>query len=419
MLKSKFKQPQSLPKFLHGEQKLDDDVNPDHIYYDIVITNLQSTTTVPPTLYYNESRNTPYLPVSGDYNLSIVRFALDTQTLPVFSPLIQPNQPNVDLTTFSITMTYDVGATTVNSAQTFLTWFPQDESAAVPVPPSQTVSGYEDNSTGYYNAYNFQWVIYLVDLAITQAFNSLTANVIAAGGVMPTTHRPIMSWDTQNNIACLTAESSTYNRSLANPILMYFNAPLFTLFSTFVARYLGYQNVLLGKNYLILIDSFLGTNTILLPTNEIPANQYVATQMFQERPSINGWSPISSIVFCSNTLPIVSNNLSAPLVFSENITLTQGNASGNNSNFAQIITDMSVGDNQYSPYVLYNPTAEYRRVSMFGSSPLTNIDISVFWKDKLGVLRPFRLSSGGSCSIKILFEKKDVNNKRSSIFVDN
>jgi hypothetical protein len=43
---------------------------------------------------------------------------------------------------------------------------------------------------------------------------------------------------------------------------------------------------------------------------------------------------------------------------------------------------------------------------MTGNTPLTNIDINVYWRDKLGQLIPFFLPSGATATIKFLFEKK-------------
>ena len=51
--------------------------NPDMVYYDIVSTNFQSTTTEEPFLRFNETRTNPVIQNTGDYYLSIVRFSLD------------------------------------------------------------------------------------------------------------------------------------------------------------------------------------------------------------------------------------------------------------------------------------------------------------------------------------------------------
>ena len=68
--------------------------NPDMVYYDIVSTNFQTTTTEEPFLRFNEMRTNPIINNTGEYYLSIVRFCLDTYNLPNIICEIQPNQPD-------------------------------------------------------------------------------------------------------------------------------------------------------------------------------------------------------------------------------------------------------------------------------------------------------------------------------------
>jgi hypothetical protein len=378
------------------------ETNPDRIYYDITITNVKSETTIPPAIYYNESRQNPYCPNSGDYYLSIIRFQLDTQTLPIFIPEIQQNQSDPDLTIYSVTLQYKNVAKRVN-----IKWIPQYATEPVPPPPSSNINGLQVESA-YYYCFNYSYLTTLVIFALEDAFNQLQADP-ATGGDLATAHAPVMSWDAMLNTAVISAQSSFYDQqdpAVPNPIALYFNAPLFNLFSSFVGRYEGIDYADLGRNVRINIAQFAGTNTILLPVSAPSAEQYQATQVAQEYSTIQSWTPVSSIVFTSNTLPIVSNQLSAPLVFNEGKKIDALN--GTNANFAQIITDLASGDQDYKPFLLYNPTAEFRYIDMYGNQPLTNIDISVFWKNKLGALIPLRLSSGGSCALKILFAKKST-----------
>lgn len=392
MLKSSAKR-DKMPQFLHAELQEKPDVSPENVYYDLVITNLYSSRTVPPVLYFNEIRNSPLIQCAGDYRLSILRFQLDTQTIPVFAPIIQPSQPDINKTIYSVTMSY-MG---VDSDQTFLIWEPQDSASAIPPAPSSTANGFQVSSTGYYNAYNYQWFIYLVTQTLANALTNLATKI-----VLPTAQPPIMTWDTQNKIAIINAESAYFEIGLANPIKIYFNASLYTLFSTFVARYEGYTQPN-GKNFLLAIEDFSGTNTISLPTSAPPASQYIATQVFQESSTISSWNPVASIVFCSNTIPIVPNQLSAPLVISDQSSISSV-GSGNNSNFQQVITDF-VAD-VYVPSIIYTPTAQFRYIDMYGNLPLSQFDLSVFYKSRVGELIPFTISSGGSCNIKVMFEKK-------------
>lgn len=127
------------------------------------------------------------------------------------------------------------------------------------------------------------------------------------------------------------------------------------------------------------------------------------------------WTPIAAIVFTSNLLPIVPNQLSNPIVYNEGIILSQAA----DNNFAQIITDLASNEYGYRCNVLFTPSAEFRRIELTGNTPLTNLDVNVFWRSKFGELIPFKLSSGASASIKFLFERKpNIRDRFASMDLD-
>jgi len=378
--------------------------NPDMIYYDIVSTNFQSTSQPEPFLRFNETRTNPIIPNAGDYYLSIVRFSLDTYNLPNLVCEIQPNQGNKDLSIYSVTLEYDNGLGVITpSNQVFINWIPQNRNATIPIPPNQTANGFQE-FTEYYYCYQFQYFLALINSAFQTALTSLIANTGGGASPIALANQPIITWDVTSSKSILQAETQFYENSNPAKIRIYFNPPLFSLFNSFVALYNGLVGVTLGRNYQLVIEDFTGVNTILLPTNALPANQRVYTQIFQEFSTIDTWSPVSSIVFTSNTMPIISNQLSAPLLFNNG---QSSSGLGNNANFAQIITDMITNQQVFKPNILYSPSAEYRRIDMTGNLPLSNIDINVYWKTKFGVLIPFTLASGSSATIKFLFERKD------------
>jgi len=378
--------------------------NADMIYYDIVSTNFQSTTTEEPFLRFNETRTNPIIANAGDYYLSIVRFSLDTYNLPNFVCEIQPNQGNKDLSIYSVTLEYDDGlGIKTPSNQVYITWSPQNKNATSPLAPNQTANGFQE-FTSYYYCYQFQYFLALINTAFQTALTSLIANTGGIASPIASANPPILTWDVTSNKAILQAETQYYENGNLAKIRVYCNPPLFSLFNSFLSLYYGTSGVTLGRNYQFVIEDFTGVNTILLPTNAAPASQKVFTQIFQEFSTIDTWTPVSSIVFTSNTMPIISNQLSAPLLFNNGQTSL---GLGNNANFAQIITDMITNQQVFKPNILYSPSAEYRRIDMTGNLPLSNIDINVYWRTKYGSLIPFTLASGSSATIKFLFERKD------------
>ena len=366
---------------------------PQYLYFDIQMTNYVSASTLPPQLRFVETRTIPYLVDPKDYTLSIIRFQLDTPSLPVFVPEIQLNQPDPNLTVYSLTLEYD-GIT----QQQFIEFSPQDISITIPNGPNPL----PDNSSGYYNVFSYQYVIDLVNRTFKRAFENLTASVSANQGIMPTENYPFLSWDTVNNVAILNADVAGYT-SGENLIEIYFNNSLYNLFSSFLAIYEGY-NVPFGKNkWMTITNNLAGSNTIQYPIDNNPQTPtYTAVQISQEYSTISLWSPISSIVFTSNTLPIIPTQLGTPLLYYDS-SLNIATSSG--ANFSQIITDMVANDSLYKPTLVCEPYYP-REIDLIGTGDLKTIDINCFYKSKLGVLQPFVLNSGCSASVKIMFTRK-------------
>jgi hypothetical protein len=396
--------------------------DPDNVYLDLVITNIKSESTAPIPINFNENRNSPVISNSGAYNLSIVRFSLETQALPLFIPVIQPS-PNTDpdLTIYSLTLQVTNPATGITYfVRQYINWNSQNSSTPIPSPPSANANGLQSDSSDYYYCFSFTWWCNLILLAFQNAYTNLAAQLTAAGlvpanfiGDVP----PLFQFNPDNQTCSISAQSpfyDTYTVPPPSPIVnpnaaqIFFNAPLFNLFSSFPAQLKGY-NALNGKTYQILVSNFGGSNQIIYPTTgaltPVPPQPqgYLFTQVFQEYSTVQNWCPVSAIVFTTSTIPVVPNQLSSPLIFAEGNILS--NTSGNNSNFQLVLTDLESGEICYKPNLQYSPTAEYRRLSMTGTSPLSNIQVSVFWRNRLGNLIPFLLGSGSSATIKFLFTK--------------
>jgi hypothetical protein len=373
----------------------------DKIYFDITITNLATISKPPPELYFIETRNNPFILCPESYYMSIVRFSLDTPTLPVIQPEIQPNQTNVNLTTYSITLSWTnpVALFQTFDYQQYLIYAPQNLAVTIPSAPAFTTNKLQNNATGYYDIINYQYFIYLVNQTFLAAYNGLSAVVTASGLVLPTTYAPVMDWNVSDNTAVITADNAGYNDLAANYIKIYFNPSMYQLFSSFPVIIEGFDAGI-GKNVRIVTNSLGGSNLVQYPPT---APLYTGVQIYQEFSTVSLWTPITSIVFTSNTVPVVTTQLSAPLLFFNGATFVGG---GNNSNVAQVITDFIADEARYKPTLIYEPSAQYRLIELVGNTPLTTFDVSVYYKNRVGELIPFRLSSGSSATIKVLFSRK-------------
>lgn len=381
------------------------ETNPDKVYYDLTIANLNNGDVNPvnsPPLIFNEQRQNAIIPNTGEYYLSIVRFQLDTTSLPIFVPIIQlgPNQPDPNLTIYSVTVV-DNSTSPPTPYQVYIEWVNQIANVDVPQPPAPNPLQAESE---WYFCYNFEWMVNLVNTALATAIGPNPTGANLTNGIAS------MAWNSSSNTATLYLDEANFYTPTypigPNPTIpkysLYFNQALYTLFSSFPATYYGSVGVVSGQNYEILVTNYSGVNTIQLP---VTAPSTPCIYINQEWDTTSVWTPVSSIVFTSATFPIIPTRLSPPQAYYNGV-LYNLNASGNNSNIAQVITDLASGDLCYKPSLLYEPTAQFRLIDMVGNTPLTNINIQVFWKSKLGNFVPFRLATGNSCSMKLLFTKK-------------
>ena len=113
---------------------------PEKLYFDIQVENLNNISSLPSVLSFTETRNTPLLINPEDYYMSVIRFTLDTPTLPVITPSIQYNQANPNLTIYSVTLSWanPIAPFQQFNQQTYITFAPQDLATVVPVAPSFT-----------------------------------------------------------------------------------------------------------------------------------------------------------------------------------------------------------------------------------------------------------------------------------------
>lgn len=372
------------------------DADPFHIYYDLNILNNDTVgNSKPVSVVFNETRNTPYLLKPNQYFCSLVRFSLENVTTPVFIPQVQLNQGNPDNTIYSITLTYQG-----NEIQRFIQWTPQDLSQPLPAPPLDV----QDFTSEYYFCYNQQHWIDLINDCFAQLVTQLNAVI-----PLPTLNAPFINYNQDTKICDLYVDQAGYDNTLANPIEIYFNTPLFTLFSSFDSTYFGYQNIINGKNY--RIETYTkpgGLNLVGLPLLPVPVTPptYNAIKMTQDDSTISLWNPVSAVVFTCSILPVNPSLTGLPKVWNSYANLL---SNGNNSNVTSILTDIEVQDGQYRGTLVYLPEPEYRLFDIIGDSPVSGIQISCFWRTVFGSLVPFKLGAQCSGSLKLLFRRKDFN----------
>jgi hypothetical protein len=118
-------------------------------------------------------------------------------------------------------------------------------------------------------------------------------------------------------------------------------------------------------------------------------------------------NPVKSIVFLTSLLPVNPENVSQP----EALGTGRGfQNNGNNANIATVLTDFEVDlvtGQEYRPFILYTPSAEYRLVDLMSNQELKAIQISISWRNSFGQIVPMFLGSNGNAQIKMMFRRKD------------
>ena len=177
------------------------------------------------------------------------------------------------------------------------------------------------------------------------------------------------------------------------------NRSLYALFSSFLSIKFNIDNAK-KKYFQLLMNRFGGIKTGLFPANGID------TLIFskQEYSTIQQWSPISQIIFVTSNLPILPTQMSNASIYLNGEPINLSSTYGNASN---IITSIQTEEMAYKPSLLYLPTAQYRYIDLYNNMPITSVDVQVKWVDKFGFTRDLYLPNNASCSIKMLFQKKD------------
>lgn len=452
--------------------------NPDRVYYDILLNNIGREKDIPAR--FLDTTDIPIVNNTGDYNMSVVRFQIDTPNLPVL--IIQPsNDPTAvafgELAQMGYLPTaYNVffSAYGMNTSNTTpadreyvfafqIDWKPENPNVYKP-----SFNEYKDGkhiNFEYFYCYSYS---YFFDFIVSQSlkynygifldayydqFVGATANAsLFNNQISNWTYPPTFAWDKASAKVNITAPPcfiSTDNSltgyfpfpSLCFPIIigngngvsnsyfpfsLGFSPNFYTLISTFPALIDKFFNVPIYN--LIFRTNFVDDNWIKVELPTAPFTSYNYTiinnispdnpplnimtyrnflvKATQEWSSIDLMSPINSIVFTSNTLPLILNQQSSQKVKPKGEAEDVGANDSSKTQQVLMITDLQTNQQGYRPNLIYVPSAEYRYITLTGNQSLYNIDINVYYQLKTGELIPFKLTNGGTASIKLLFEKK-------------
>jgi len=389
--------------FSYTDRRNKDNNVANHVYYDLDITNNDTSNKAPiPQLNFDEVRSNAFLSNPSDYYVSIVRFNVDTSSLPTISvqPLVDGVNTNPDKLIYSMTMKYGT-----YEYQQYFTWVQQD---LLTKAPSGIITTNDYVNPYYYGYSHTKFVWQVLNQAFLGAYAGLKALVIAGGNVMPTTNIPFFEVDPITADMKLNVDINYTEFQTTPPVLgqikIFLNQPAFQILSGFPAVFQGIKQPN-GKDFQLTCYDLIGQNKVTI-TPTAPAVAYTAYQQKAEFSTAPIWCPVRSLVFTTSLLPVNPSLSGDPVIFGEG-SIKFNN--GNNNNLTPVLTDFQidlVNGKEYKPQVSYTPTAEYRLFDLVGNNALGSISLQVFWRDRFQNLIPFLLAPLNTASIKLLFRHK-------------
>jgi len=393
--------------------------DPTHEYIDAVITNNSTNFGVnasiePIPIVFNQIKTSNIIDDCSKYYLSVIRWSIET-SLPIIIPTMKigllPTEETTNETEYYVNMIFKDGSN-IPEYNDFSNSTPQQlilnqrTDLTIPVPlNAQKVEDYLNNP--YYYIDSVQAFLDCINTAYALAFAPIKAG---AGSVLSQELAPVFTWDANSGKICLSV-TEYYVRGLkSQAIFMGMSTSLYNLLNTFntVRINANKVNTDRGADYVFNLTNLSGLNiTPSVGTNIIYIYNYL-----QESSSVPSWSPVSSIVFVTNSIPVNATHSGTPqFQLTNNLGVQIGSTLSQNAT-TSVLTDFEIPMQtgvEYRTISYYSPNSEYRLFDFVSNQQLNNLNISVFWKDKYGQLHPLTLRQNASATIKLLLRKKDFN----------
>ncbi len=335
-------------------------------YYDMILYNSGD---IPIPFEINDQRFSSFIDTPKDWQVSVVRFNLSSDLIPLFFPVI-PDPLFPLRTDMSITLLY-LG----NYFREYVNVTAQEVKEGV-----------------------FDYTTYLnqINLASTLAFNALKAAFPAADGTSP----PLFYLNEESSLISCYVQDFYLNTNV-NRIQVGFNQALQDILDLPIINRFQVPDPF-GFDFELSVNN----SADLLPV--VPRAGYPFAlsiiagnllQVAQEFRSLDEWSTIRSIVFTSD-LPIVKEYVPTRVGQSQNNNV--------NSSSKPILTDFLLGKDSVEPSrhtLVYIPTAEYRMISMQGTNSISSISLKGYFNTYDGISRDVYIASKKTGTLKLLFRR--------------
>lgn len=351
-----------------------------HIQYSVIIAN-NSEDKLPIPARFEESRTSPIIKNLKMYHLSITRFSVPMNLLPIHYFLIDESQiqndPNKGVWAMKIG-----NSTTGQEFSTYVEYTPQNSSIPTPLPPSSN-NGKQAMSQYYY--------VFSYD-AITKMLNKTLSDLYDLAG-LGASIKPIFYFK-DGKFTLVINESFLAGGINEDWNNIYVNFPLYS-------QCLGAFNYVFETSEWLKFDispDLYYPKTQLLQlgdTAAVPFNYIEITQSFVYAPQYLSF--VDKIVLTSSSMKarrllISSNNLSSPSI---PVIFT----------FEPDLSQIGIAQDKL---IYYNPNWKTNTVvDLLGDDALYNIDLQLYINDSFGNLWPLYIGWGNSVDIEFLFYLKE------------
>lgn len=332
----------------------------------------------------NQTRDSPIINGMENYNMSVVRFEIPIGDIPLLFMPIEGGllQNDVNKSIYKFTFEFNNNLYTRN-----VIYVPDNTTIPAPNPPSLN-NGFQVITGIYYYLYNYQ---NLIDMFNTTLFNVFT-DFKTANPLSPQTEAPYFILTDDQRLQLIV--QPTYNDPL-NRVRIYFNQEMITFFGniqTFFTRLT--QD---AYAYIDTVEKINGSNWYWPPSTLLRTNLNYYLSVNQLTQELSSWADFRGIIVKTESMPIRSEAITS--------TVSQGNNITEN-----ILTDFSFNNwDGNRGYIQYSPTSPLRLLDIIGSGSLSNISISLFWRDKNNTLRPVDVFDQ-PVNMKLIFIKKGLVN---------
>ena len=354
----------------------------------------------------NEDRTTAIISDISKYDLSIVRFdAVGLKDIPIFIPMIESGQPNPNKTVYQCNISVRIsdgggGFESFETTQNVI-FEPQIGGLETPENPNPL----PDYNNEYYYVYSFAHMVRILNKHFQNCYETLQESINTNANEPITINQkpPHVEFEPSTKKFKIYFDSRGYGFTAFDVPTgsdayfdISFNSNLYNILSNFT----GFFREGTDENYF----TFLFPNDISRKTVTIDTVTYIIAS--QENESLQLWSPAANIVFTTDLIPALPEQISVSNLYG---TFTE--TIGTNNDTENIITDISLPlDNPYDVQnIAYVPSGEYRIINLNNTAgrDLKNINFALSWRNKYnGDLIPVKLSGGAYFTVKMMFRRK-------------